>query len=258
MMAGMDKPESKPPELAPGEKPMFMQPAAATSPYPGAPDPNKVAPTFDDELDILRTPFNMDDIQKLRDIQLQQRREEDARIQEFENLLPDVQPGLRARYLEVARLHASGLLTNAEIARRLGYTTPAIAKILEHPNVQREIAKFRMRVYDQDVASALKEMGPDSIAVIREMLLSTNEKLKDRSETAWKLIEKLTGKARQEINVESNTLTAYMDMVRQMHSRGERLDAPPIIDVTPQVAADLPKLEAGERDLDSEWIKNNI
>lgn len=167
--------------------------------------------------------------------------------------------GYENRYRAIARLIALGH-TPRQIARRLGYSDTGISLALQRPFVQAEITRYRQQIFDNDVATALKDMGPDAINVASLMLNGDGEKLKDRFEAAKWVLEKLTGKAKQEINVESNTLAAFMDVVRDMERSGES------IDVTSQKVLPAP---AGINELTPEpespvevdynaWIEENL
>ncbi len=238
------------PDLAPGEKPEFMQPSAHTAPYPGSPNPHNIPITHDHELDDLLCgppappPTRAEQITPKPSPPLVP-----------SEIMPDVLPTLRVKYMEIARLAAMAL-TSAQIAKRLGYKSETITQILKHPNVEAEIGRYRAKLYDQDLITAMKDLGGDSMAVIVEMLHSPSEKLKDRAELAKWIMEKLTGKAKQEVNVESNTLAAFMDLVKTMKSRGESIESQ-TIDVTPEVQQDLPSLGTSQSK-HSRWLDENL
>lgn len=202
---------------------MFLDPAlAANAAYVGAIDPDIVPPTFDEELELPPQDENLP--------------------------VPEaVQSDLRMRYREIARLHAMGK-TNKYICERLNYTPSAMSTILKRPEVRAEATRYRALLYDKDITSALKGLGPDAISVIRDFIHDENAKKKDRVDAAIWLAEKLTGKAKQEGGTELNTLAAFMDLAKQMVESGERVAVtamqtasggsagPGAIDVTPQHA----------------------
>lgn len=168
----------------PEDKPAFLDPARAESiGYVGAP-PDAV-PTFDDEL-IAENP-------------------------------EAPSPGIIDRYREVARRHAHGQ-TNNQICAALGYTPSRMSIILTDPFVQAEITKWRKAFFDGDAIGRLKEAARDGAKRIHDIIL--NPKTEDRVllQAAQFAVEKTHGKARQEVTVESGTLTSFMDMLKQMQT----------------------------------------
>lgn len=198
--------EKRPPDyLAPGEKPLFLTPEKVDpNKYPGIGPDDK--PNFDKEL-----PDPIDPTDPIGN--------------------SNISLGVQGRYRQIARLHALGM-TNNQIAERLGYTASRMSILLAYPEVQAEVARYRNQLYDQDLTEAMKDLGPDALAVIGKMINSPNEKLKDRSLDAKWLLEKLTGKARQEVDLESSSLAAFMEVLKSMKRSGETLEQP--IDVTPK------------------------
>lgn len=232
----------QPPALKPGEKPLFMQPEkAANSAY--VQPPEEQPPIFDDELP-----------------EEPEKGSDDEPIENFP--VPAAKaptPGVRSRYIMVARLHALGWPPK-RIAERLNYSDQRVVQLLKNSFVKAEIESYREKLFDMDITTALKDMGPDAIQAIHHALNSEREKPKDRAELAKWVLEKLTGKPKQEVGVESNTLTAFIDIMKSMQSRGESLE-PTAIDVTPQeeTSADAPPKDAvltDEVDF-SDWIKTN-
>ena len=146
--------------------------------------------------------------------------------------------GLRARYLEIARLHALGF-TNNEICSQLGYTAAWMSTVLRDPFIQSEVEKYRERLFDGDVQTRLKEAAIDGARLIHNIINDQKEKATTRLDAAKWANEKAFGKARQEVTVESGTLNSFMDMLREMRRRGES------IDVTPEQGEALAVLSEG-------------
>lgn len=186
---------SNQPPTPDGGKPLFLTPEAENSPYPET-DPDAV-PDF-------------------------------TRYDDTEPLPLDDQP-LKPRHREIARLHAMGK-TNNQICEKLGYSQSRVSILLGTPALRAEVDRYRNRLYEQDVITAIKDLGSDSVRVLEEIIRNPNEKSSLRADQARWVLEKLTGKAKQEVTVESNTLAAFMDTLRQMQAAGESLD---VIDVSP-------------------------
>lgn len=170
-------------------------------------------------------------------------------------------PGYRERHRAIARYNALGM-SNNEIAKKLNYSPTAISLVLKKPWIQEEVSKFRTQFFDEDINRALKAAGSDAIKHIHKTILDENEKSELRSTNARWITEKLTGKARQEVNVESNTLGSFIELLREVRDSGQPLE-PVTLDITPtdpdpktpEIQA-LPEAPQGP-DFHS-WIKNNL
>lgn len=178
-----------------GGKPLFLTPEAENAPYPES-DPDAVP---------------------------------DLAAYDAMEVLPAENAPLKPRHREIARLHALGK-TNNEICKKLGYTPAWISTLLASAALRAEVDRYRNRLYEQDVITAMKDLGADSVRVLEEIIRNPNEKSALRADQARWVLEKLTGKAKQEVTVESNTLAAFMDTLKQMQASGETLD---VIDVSP-------------------------
>lgn len=224
----------QPVEPKPPAKPLFLNPDAANSAgYVGGANPDELTPVFDDEIQQLGL---------------------------SENVGADLPREVRIRWLEVARLYALGRSPRV-IGERLNYSPAWVRNIINRPEIQHEVHRYRSKLYDQDLLTAMKDLGPDAIKVLTEMLQDPKEKLKDRAEAAKWLLEKLTGKAKQEVTHESNTLAAFMEVLKKMQSSGESLQAPPTgqtIDVTPQPAEEKSVMPAAAPSKWANWSKDHI
>lgn len=187
--------------LKPGERPAFLDPDRAEAiGYVGA----DTTPTFDHEVAALAA-------------------EPEPAGEKVPPRGQGPSRGYEERWRAIARYHALGF-TNNQIGEKLGYSPAGISLALKKEWVQAEAEKFRQQYFDSDIHSALKAAGPDAIRLIHKTILDDSEKAELRSTNSRWLVEKLTGKAKQEVSVESNTLSAFLDTLRQMQDRGESLD----------------------------------
>lgn len=206
----------------PKDRPAFLnkERALATS-YPGADD----IPQFDDELPAT------------------------------EELSSEAAPvaGVTERYREIARLHALGK-TNNQICTLLGYTPSRVSLLLRDPFVVGEVARYRKNLFQQDVADKLKEASRDGAILIHKIILDEKEKTALRLDAAKWSNEKTYGKAKQEVDVESHTLLAFMNLMKEMKDRGEVLDVSPVQpELTGQIAEPAETQSAW-----SDWLDQNI
>ena len=216
----------------PKGRPAFLDPERAeTINYPGAPD-GSTEVIFDHELQLepLDLPGGT-----------------------VEPMGKGPSPGVKDRYIAIARLHAYGY-SNNQIARHLGYSATGISLALKKPFIQTEIERHRAQMFDPDVQNRLKAMGRDAVEHVHRTILDPMVKDELRSTNARWAVEKLTGKPKQEVGVESNTLTAFMDLLKQMHApeTAEPLDVTGSVKQIEAVAAPQ------ETDQWSGWLEANF
>lgn len=165
--------------------------------------------------------------------------------------------GLRERWSAIARMHAGGL-RNSEIARRLGYTQSRISIVLNEPWIQKEIARWRGK-FESDVTERIKEAAVDGAYFVHGLINNDEARDQTRLDAAKWAIEKTTGKAKQEVSVESNTLTNFMQLMRDMQAQGELAPrdvvALPAGEPTP---AEGDGADAPQPDQWSTWIGTNL
>lgn len=103
------------------------------------------------------------------------------------------------------------------------YAVPAEPAVLTPEEAKRLEDKFG----DASLGSQIKEYGRDAVAALGEILLDPRSKPALKADVAKWFLEKISGKASQQVNVESQSLNHFMDLLRQMHSTGETLDVTP-------------------------------
>lgn len=137
---------------------------------------------------------------------------------------------LKARAKEACRLLALGW-TRQDVGKKLKYSDSYLLNAMHYPRWRAEIARFQDKMFEQDVMTRMKDLGGPAVDVIEELIHDPAVSALKKADKAQWIIEKLTGKAKQEHSVESNTLAAFTEIARQMLQSGEKLDD---IDVTPQ------------------------
>lgn len=204
-------------ELPPGERPIFLDPErAATAKYIGAPADE--IPTFD------------------------------AELQPLPELGEDTEPrgkgpsrGYEIRHAEIARLHALGY-TNNQIARHLGYSATGISLALQTDFVQAEVGRQRDRYFNQSAVDVVKDSAVAGARYVQQVIHDPTVKETVRLDAAKWAVEKATGKAKQEIGVESGTLMSFMELMKSMAERGEVLEPTQ----TAREVHEVPQLKAAE------------
>lgn len=184
----------------PADKPAFLDPVRAESlGYIGADE----IPTFDAELEHIADPES-----------------------DVSPAGKGPTPGYRERWRAIARLNALGL-TSGQIGRKLGYSPAGISLALQKPWVQAEVTRYR-ELFEADIAARTRQAAEDGIAFIHETIHNDKAKVSERLSASQWAVEKHSGKARQEVTHESNTLTSFMQMLAEMQRRGESIDVTPV------------------------------
>lgn len=163
-----------------------------------------------------------------------------------------LKPGkpLSARHKKVAELIAQGKSTT-EIAEALGYTMARISVLRSNTQIAQEADRFRDRLFDKTIGESLQQLGPDAVSTVEEVLRSDTEKLSTRVDTARWLIEKLTGKPRQEVEVGAGTsLLQLLQKLDQLKMAPEGTPERDVLEMT--------KGKTQEADWMESWVSQNI
>lgn len=218
-------------ELRPGERPIFM-------------DPERVEATrekriieqagiFDCELEGLTTP-----------------------LPDLENDLPargkGPSRGYEERYRLIALYHSLGY-TNNQIASHLGYSAPGISLALSKPFVQTEIERLRLQHAMPEAQDTMKRATSAAALRLEKAIMNPDDKA--GHDAAKFVLEKVTGKARQEVQVESGTILSFMELIRDMNNRG--IPAGPPREVT-ETAEVLQRSDSPQQDEFDTWLNTNL
>lgn len=179
------------------------------------------------------------------------------------SLDPNPDKPLNARQKEVARLLFLGKSQTA-IAASVGYTIAWVNRLASNTKMQLEVDRMRNLAFERTVGERLKDIGPASMEVIEEGIRSTSMKLKDRTELARWVVEKLDGKAGQKVDVQSSTLERFMEVLADMKNQGEVLDVTPAkpeadhIEASVRPTNDITTNELPPVEDWSKWFDSNI
>lgn len=170
---------------------------------------------------------------------------------------------LTPRHRELARLAFLGK-SQAEIAKTLKFSTAWTSRLLSSPRIIAEIDRLHDRAFDTSIGDRLKDLSSHAMDVIYSTLMSNDPHIKPslRAETARWVVEKLSGKPRQEIETKDGNLTDFMTLLKQMkedqqnqlpvatddaRNDGSSLSTSSYIDVSPK-----------EKDPLEIWIDENL
>lgn len=160
--------------------------------------------------------------------------------------------GYRERWRAIARYHALGL-TNNQICAKLGYSPASLSTTLRNPWIQAEVQRYRSQ-YEVDIATRVKDAATDGIERIHRIILDASEKSTTALDASKWAVEKASGKARQEVTVESGTLSTFMEMLKEMRSRGEPVD---VTQTVPALAGDQESAAVHPERWDS-WFEEHL
>ena len=148
--------------------------------------------------------------------------------------------GLTPRQRKAALLYVMGK-PQGEISRATSYTQSYLSLLLRTPAMREEIDLLQNQILTEDALTELKHLQPKVNETFREVM--TRGTLKQKLEVSMWWMEKITGKARQEVQHESGTILAFMELLQRMDGAGEKLTPGPAalaaprlveaIDVTP-------------------------
>ena len=144
-------------------------------------------------------------------------KKEGAAPQQFAPLTP--------RQKEIVRLAASGK-SIPHIANTVGFPEDAIAALLQTPRFQQELGFVVDKKFERSAPERIDDLMGSAADTIEEILRGATDmkNAKVRKETAIWVMEKLTGKPKQDVNVSSNTLDNFMRMMREVRDSGQILD----------------------------------
>lgn len=169
---------------------------------------------------------------------------------------------LNARQKKLAKMAAWGK-TNNEICEELGYTPGRVSVLLGAQKVKDEIERIQDKMHEADLEEQLKMLGGDAMNVMEAIINDENlPPIKKEAAAKW-VLEKLTGKAAQQIDVKGEiSVGHFLDKLNQAVEQGK------IKNVTPmQIPSKTGSAQEGEKLLDdaehlddplADWINKNI
>jgi hypothetical protein len=170
---------------------------------------------------------------------------------------------LTPRHWEFCRLLAMGH-PHWKIHELMGYSRCYISILSCHPKIRNEVSRLQGVVFERTIEDRFKQMNHRALDVVEEVIKGEDQdiKIQDRLRAATWLLEKTTGKAKQEIETKGGGLADFMTLLRQAADeskvRSESGDGVPqtlgssnsasFIDVTP---------EKKEKDPLASWVDAN-
>lgn len=165
---------------------------------------------------------------------------------------------LRFKYETIAHMAASGM-SQRKMAQDLGATDGTISIILSKTKVKERVHALQEKYWGGNIEKRFKQAMPKAMDVVNEAIDNTNGqfKPKERLDASIWLLEKMTGKAKQEIDHKGISIGELFTKVDDMLRKGE------VIDITPKVASDhIPTEEETQQEKSDagfdNWINQNL
>lgn len=121
---------------------------------------------------------------------------------------------LSHRHVELARLFAAGK-AHWEIEKLLGYSRTYISILSSHPKMRKAVRALQDKTFEMSVQERIKGLNHAATDVLEERMLDEREKSQVRVDIAKWLVEKTTGKAKQEIETKDSNLSDFMSLLRE-------------------------------------------
>ena len=162
--------------------------------------------------------------------------------------------GVRHKHEVIAFMKAAGS-TNKKIAQEISMGESWISTILSNTAVKERISEIQKEHWGDNIEARFKNTVPKAMDIVDEILSDPygDYKIQDKLKAAMWLLEKVTGKAKQEVDHNSVGLKDLLGKLDELSKQGET------IDITPQLPQS--EEEAALRKQDSAfdvWIEQNI
>jgi hypothetical protein len=168
-----------------------------------------------------------------------------------EEPLPQMSKVLRPRHRILALMLARGD-RNKDICKALGYAPSRVSILAKDPMIQAEILRIQDSIYEKTVDERMKDLSTSAVDAVEEALLPENPDSKERTATAKWVIEKLTGKAAQQVNHNGEiAIGVFIDEVKKLTSIKEQPNK--IIDAQVKDIEDEPEMDDHER-----WLEKHL
>ena len=109
---------------------------------------------------------------------------------------------LLQRHRELARMAAHGK-TNKEIATALNYTDSRVSVLLSSTKIREAVNVYRDKLFTMDAETRMKDLLPDAFNAMEQVLTSTSISDADKEGAARWVIEKVTGKPAQQVDIKT-------------------------------------------------------
>lgn len=130
---------------------------------------------------------------------------------------------LSHRHVELCKLLAKGY-PHYEISKKILYSRNYISQLSCHPKIRKEVRRLQDKAFETLVNDRLAGLGHRALDVMEEVLITEDKdvKLQSKTDAAKWVLEKITGKAKQEIETKDGNLTDFMTMLKEIKEQQSR------------------------------------
>lgn len=165
---------------------------------------------------------------------------------------------LSHRHRELVRLLAAGSMSHLQISEVIGYAPGYISILSCHPKIRAQVSELQDRAFSMGIKERLDSLNDMALNKI-EAIISGAEpdaKIKEQLDAARWLLEKTTGKAKQEIETRDSNLTDFMTLLKQLK---EETGTSPTQNLSQSAQNLLPEAQEAEfRDVTPEEQKDSL
>jgi hypothetical protein len=229
--------------------------------------PTQFSVGTESDMSNLRNPFPSDSIPPSEEKENKQEEKQELSPQDkldretaWHHLDNPIKP-ITPRHWELCRLLSLGN-PHWKISEMLGYSPYYISVLSCHPKIRAEVGRLQSVVFERTIEDRFKQMNHRAMDVVEEVIdgKDVDVKMQDRLRAATWLLEKTTGKAKQEIETKGGGLADFMTLLRQAADENKMRTEQPglpegearglgnLIDVTP---------EKKEKDPIESWVDAN-
>lgn len=123
------------------------------------------------------------------------------------------------------------------------------------PGFRKEDREAKLR--GLGLAGGVKEMGVDAVLALDAILRDPATKDSLRAEIARWVLEKTTGRAKQEVEVGAQSLGYFIELLKEMRSSGQTLDVTPAAQPQLGTRSELPEIEVQPENPAKAWFDEN-
>lgn len=159
------------------------------------------------------------------------------------------------RHRALARLLALGK-RNKEICEILGYTAARVSVLKSEPKILTEVARIRDKLFAVDAEARFKDLAPDALNVVEDILLSDKLPVTDKESTARWLLEKVTGKPAQQVEHTGDlSIGVFLDKLDKQVQQSKAITAS---STKPTEIIDIEPKKEEQKDQFADWLDKNM
>lgn len=154
---------------------------------------------------------------------------------------------LAHKHETIAHMLASGM-SNIKISQDLGMDQGSISILANTTDMTRRVKEIQREYWGGNIEKRFKNSLPKAMDVLEESLTSDEVKMETKSSNARWLLEKVTGKAKQEVDIKASVvsnLLGTLDEMREAETEDEVLELRELTGKTEQDELDL-------------WVHDNV